>query len=83
MSSPLSSLDGVGAIYKKIWLGMSGRSRSVHKPHVHQPPANWGGERVNLLKTFCARNCIKCPVIYRKGIFVNCLPHGIQEGVGG
>ena len=34
----------------------------------------WNGVRVNLLKHYFTRSCIKCPELYRKVIFANLHP---------
>ena len=37
---------------------------------------SWGGGE-GKLTTFCVRNCIKCPEIYRKVMFANLPPNGV------
>ena len=49
--------------------------------HVHQsPPLTGIRVRVNLLKTFCARNCIKFPELYRKVMLASFHPWDGDEG---
>ena len=69
-----------GQFRKKICKELNERSRSVHKTHVHQPHLSWGRGKVQFTEIFYARNCIKCPELYRIVMFVNTVQQGWGMG---